>query len=160
MPRSDRARMAYVYGQPPLRTRLPRILGQVALGAAMVFAGTSHLTTAREEFQAQVPSWIPVDKDHVVLVSGVVEILLGSALLATWKQPARRRVGVVLAVFFVAVFPGNVAQLLERNDAFGLDTDLKRLARLPFQALLIAWALWSTRPVVPRHIRAMLRSHA
>ena len=128
-----------------------KAIAQGVLGAVLLFAGTSHLTTAREEFRAQVPSWFPADADTVVVVSGVVEIMLGSALVLTWKQPHRRRLGLLVAAFFVAVFPGNIAQYLEHKDGFGLDTDAKRLARLPFQLLLVAWALWSTR--TPRRDR-------
>lgn len=114
----------------------------------MVFAGLSHLLWARREFQAQVPEWAtqvsPLDKDGVVVVSGVAEVALGVALAAS--RARRRQVGRILAAFFVAVFPGNIAQFVNRRDGFGLDTDVKRLLRLPFQPLLIAWALWSTRP--------------
>ncbi|GAB6902383.1 DoxX family protein [Kineosporia succinea] len=120
-------------------------LAQAALGGALVYAGVSHLTVARQEFQAQVPSWFPVDPDLVVVGSGVVEIGLGAALLGTWRQPARSRLGMVAAAFFVAVFPGNIAQYTEHRDAFGLDTDTKRAVRLAFQPLLVAWALRATR---------------
>ncbi|MEU4240100.1 hypothetical protein [Actinoplanes sp. NPDC026619] len=122
-----------------------RALGQAALGAVLLTAGTGHLTTQREEFQAQVPSWFPVDPDTVVLVSGVVELALGSALLATWRQPARRLLGLAAAGFFVGVFPGNIAQFVERKDGFGLDTDGKRALRLLGQPALVAWALAATR---------------
>ncbi|MEN0130545.1 MAG: hypothetical protein AAGC49_13960 [Brevundimonas sp.] len=118
-----------------------RATGQVALGAALLFAGTTHLTTARKEFQAQVPSWFPADPDAVVLASGVAELTLGAALVGTWRQPARAWVGVAAAAFFTAIFPGNIAQLVEHKDGFGLDTDAKRAARLPFQPLLVAGAL-------------------
>ncbi|RMI14053.1 DoxX family protein [Cellulomonas triticagri] len=122
---------------------IARTVGRIGLGAVLAFAGTSHLTFAREEFQAQVPPWIPLDEDLVVLGSGVVEIALGTALAVA---PARHRakVGWTAAAFFVAIFPGNVSQYLTHTDAFGLDTDAKRLARLPFQAGLVAWALWGT----------------
>ncbi|HCX85036.1 MAG TPA: hypothetical protein DHV14_07875 [Micrococcales bacterium] len=120
-------------------------LAQVGLGASLLFAGTSHLTVAREEFQAQVPDWFPIDHDVVVLVSRVVELALGAGLVATWQQPYRRRLGILVALFFVVIFPGNVAQYLEHKDGFGLDTDEKRLLRLPFQAVLVAWALLATR---------------
>lgn len=122
-----------------------RGIGQVALGAALLTAGIGHLTNARKEFQAQVPTWFPADPDAVVVGSGIVEISLGTALVATWKQPARRRLGALVAAFFVAVFPGNIAQLVERRDAFGLDTDRKRALRLLGQPVLVAWALASTR---------------
>lgn len=120
-----------------------RTVGRVLLGGLLALAGTTHLTVAREEFQAQVPSWVPVDADLVVVGSGVVEIALGAALVVA---PRRYRpwVGAAAAAFFVAIFPGNVAQYVEGNDGFGLDTDAKRLARLPFQGLLVLWALWST----------------
>jgi uncharacterized membrane protein len=120
-----------------------RGIGQVALGAFLLTAGIGHLTRARKEFQAQVPTWVPVDPDTVVVGSGIVEIGLGTALVATWKQPARRRVGALAAAFFVAVLPGNIAQLVERRNAFGLDTDRKRALRLLGQPALIAWALVS-----------------
>jgi uncharacterized membrane protein len=126
-------------------THVLRALGQAALGAVLLTAGTGHLTTKRGEFQAQVPSWFPADPDRVVLVSGVVELALGSALLATWRQPARRRLGTAVAGFFVGVFPGNIAQYLGHKDGFGLDTDRKRALRLLGQPVLVAWALAATR---------------
>jgi uncharacterized membrane protein len=120
-----------------------RTAGRVGLGAVLAFAGTSHLTTARQEFRAQVPPWVPLDEDAVVLGSGVVEIALGAALVLAPRR-YRTAVGWLAAAFFVAVFPGNISQYLTRTDAFGLDTDAKRLGRLPFQAVLVAWSLWST----------------
>ena len=120
-----------------------RTIARWALGASLLLAGTSHLTAQREEFQAQVPSWFPVDEDAVVVVSGVVELLLGAALMASGRRRAPL-VGVVAAGFFVAIFPGNIAQLVEANDGFGLDTGTKRFVRLLFQPALVAWALWST----------------
>lgn len=122
---------------------VPRTIGRIFLGSALVFAGVSHLTFAREEFQAQVPDFVPLDPDVTVLASGVVEIGLGAALLVARKR--RGLVGIIAALFFVAVFPGNIAQWVEHRDAFGLDTDMKRFVRLFFQPVLIALALWSTR---------------
>ena len=46
--------------------------------------------------------------------------------------------------FYIAIFAGNIAQYTEHRDAFGLDTDTKRFARLFFQPVLVAWALWAT----------------
>ncbi|UGT62717.1 hypothetical protein [Nocardia asteroides] len=123
--------------------RALRLLARLWLGISLVFAGISHLSFARQDFQAQVPAWVPLNEDFVVLASGVVEIVLGAALLFA---PLRWRpiVGVVAALFFVAVFPGNIGQWREGVDAFGLDTDTERLVRLFFQPVLIAVALWST----------------
>jgi uncharacterized membrane protein len=120
-----------------------RTIARWALGAALIVAGTGHLTVQREEFQAQVPSWFPADEDVVVVVSGIVELLLGAALIVSGRRRAPV-VGVVAAGFFIAVFPGNLAQFVEGTTAFGLDTDAKRFMRLFFQPLLILWALWST----------------
>jgi len=121
---------------------VPRTIGRIGLGAVLVLAGISHLTFAREDFQAQVPTWLPLDKDFVVLASGVVEISLGGALIALPKK--RVLVGLVVAAFFIAIFPGNISQFLTKTPAFGLDTDEKRGFRLIFQPLLVLWALWST----------------
>jgi len=108
----------------------------------MIFAGVGHLSFARQEFQAQVPSWLPLPADITVLASGVVEIALGVAMI--FMTHRRAVVGVLLAVFFVAIFPGNVAQWLQHRDAFGLSSDRARFLRLFFQPVLIAWALWAT----------------
>jgi uncharacterized membrane protein len=56
----------------------------------------------------------------------------------------RAVVGLLLAAFFVVIFPGNIAQWVHHRDAFGLNSDRARLVRLFFQPVLIAWALWST----------------
>lgn len=117
-------------------------VARIMLGAMLAFAGVSHLTFARAEFHAQVPESIPLDEDFVVVASGIVEIALGAALMALSRQ--RRIVGLVVAAFFVAVFPGNISQYLNGVDAFGLDSDRARLIRLFFQPVLVIWALWST----------------
>lgn len=120
-----------------------RTLGRLALGAALLVAGTGHLTTQRQEFQAQVPQWVPLDPDVVVLASGVVELGLGAALILA-PRLLRPIAGWVTAAFFVAVFPGNIAQYLNGTNGFGLDTDTARLVRLFFQPVLVVWSLWST----------------
>lgn len=113
---------------------------RIALGLMLITAGTGHLTFARKEFQAQVPDWVPVDKDTTVLLSGVAEIALGASIIALKKD--RKPMGIFAAAFFAAVFPGNIAQYKNRRDAFGLDTDEKRMGRLFGQPLLMAWALY------------------
>jgi uncharacterized membrane protein len=112
------------------------------LGLALTSAGISHLGSARAEFQAQVPPWVPLDADFVVLASGVVEIFLGLGLIVLFRWKAW--VGVATALFFIAIFPGNISQFVNGIDAFGLDTDEARGIRLLFQPLLVLWALWST----------------
>jgi uncharacterized membrane protein len=120
-----------------LRTAL-----QITLGAALTYAGITHLTTSRTEFQAQVPTILQSQADFVVIASGVVEIILGLSLILLFKY--RTYIGWITAAFFIAIFPGNISQYINGTDAFGLDTDQARLTRLFFQPLLVIWALWST----------------
>jgi uncharacterized membrane protein len=119
-----------------------KFLARILLGAALIFAGIGHLTFARATFQAQVPAWLPLDADFVVVASGIVEISLGLGLTALGRHQAIA--GILTALFFIAIFPGNVSQYLTHTDAFGLNTDEARLIRLLFQPLLVLWALWST----------------
>ena len=117
-------------------------IARTLLGAALAYAGITHLTTNRTEFLAQVPTWVPLDADFVVVASGVVEILLGLSLILLIKYQIQ--IGWITAAFFVAIFPGNISQYVNGIDAFGLDTDQARLTRLFFQPLLVIWALWCT----------------
>jgi uncharacterized membrane protein len=125
-----------------------RKLAQVLLGASLLYTGFLHLTSRRNEFQAQVPSWLPLEPDFVVIASGIIEILLGLALLTLWKK--RKQVGIVTAILFLLIFPGNVWQYLDGIDAFGLNTDTERGVRLLFQPLLVLWALWSTESILKK----------
>ena len=121
-----------------------KVLLQIGLGFGLFFAGISHLTTARAEFQAQVPTWLPLDADFVVIASGIVEISLGLGLLVLWTQLPRKLIGLAAALFFIAIFPGNLSQWINGISAFGLDTDQARFTRLFFQPVLVVWALIST----------------
>ena len=114
---------------------------QILLGATLIYTGTLHLTSRRQEFQAQVPPWAPFTPDFIVLASGLVEIALGLALISLQR---RKAVGIATAAFFIAIFPGNISQFVNGIDAFGLNDDRARAIRLLFQPLLVLWALWST----------------
>ncbi|CAD7816089.1 hypothetical protein CHRY9390_03098 [Chryseobacterium aquaeductus] len=115
---------------------------RLALGAMLITAGIGHLTFARKEFQAQVPDLVPLKKDDTVVYSGIVEIALGATIIAVPKN-YRSTLGKITGAFFTAVFPGNISQYQNRKDAFVLDTDSRRLARLFVQPLLVAWAIKS-----------------
>ncbi len=119
-----------------------RHIGRYLLGVALIYAGVGHFTLSRVAFQAQVPPWLPLDPDFVVLASGAVEIALGLGLIFIARY--RKQIGWLTAAFFLAVFPGNISQYLTQTDAFGLNTDEARAIRLLFQPLLIIWALWAT----------------
>lgn len=118
-----------------------RLVGRLLLAAALLVAGTAHLVDTRE-FLGQVPTFLPL-REAIVIVSGVVELVLAVGLVAL-RQPRLATLGLVVAVFFVAVFPGNLWQAYHGSDSFGLDTERARLLRLPFQPLLVIWALWCT----------------
>jgi uncharacterized membrane protein len=126
----------------PGSSSLPRTIARLVLGTFLLFAGIAHLSFARHTFRAQVPTWLPVDADFVVLASGVVEIALGSALLLLTRRHIL--LGWITAAFFVLVFPGNINQFVTHADAFGLHSDQSRAIRLLFQPLLVVWALWCT----------------
>uniref|UniRef100_UPI00404A3A15 DoxX family protein n=1 Tax=Candidatus Planktophila sp. TaxID=2175601 RepID=UPI00404A3A15 len=130
--------------------KLVRGFTRVVLGIALGYAGFTHLTSSRLEFQAQVPNWVPFSADFVVLASGVVEIILGLALVFLVKYQVQ--VGWVVAAFFVAIFLGNISQYVNGIDAFGLDADRARLVRLFFQPLLVVWALWATGAVGKKRV--------
>lgn len=115
---------------------------RVFLGAFLLFGGMGHLTWGRTEFLAQVPPWVPMNADLVVVLSGIAEITLGAGLIVLKKY--RPAIGWATALFFVAIFPGNISQYVNRVDAFGLNTDSARFIRLFFQPVLIAWAIWCT----------------
>lgn len=118
----------------------PRTLARLALGAFLVLAGVSHLANPAP-FEAQVPPWFPAPA-ATILVSGLIEIALGAALIVVRRR--RPLVGWVVAAFFVVIFPGNISQFVTGTDAFGLDSDLARAIRLLFQPVLVVWALWCT----------------
>lgn len=124
------------------QTSLVQLIFRVILGSFLLYAGIAHITFLRIEFLAQVPNWVPLDGDLVVVLSGIVEIILGIALIFPWRYKAV--IGWTVAAFFVAIFPGNISQYTNGIDAFGLDTDEARFIRLFFQPVLIVWALWST----------------
>ena len=119
-----------------------RHIARTLLGIALTYAGITHLTTSRQEFQAQVPTILQSQADFVVIASGVVEILLGLSLILLIKY--RTHIGWITAAFFIAIFPGNISQYINGTDAFGLNTDQARAIRLLFQPLLVIWTLWST----------------
>lgn len=126
-----------------METNTIKTIAKYGLGAMLISAGIAHLTFGRKEFQAEVPEWVPLQKDDTVIYSGIAEIALGTAIIAAPKK-YESLMGKIAAGFFTAVFPGNYTQYKERRNAFGLNTDHKRLARLFMQPLLLLWAIKAT----------------
>src|SRR5713101_8282240 len=100
------------------KTSKVQMFGRILLGLMLVCTGVSHLTFARQEFQAQVPPWIPLKPDLVVFLTGFVEITLGLSLLALYRH--KGYVGLMVALFFVAVFTGKKAQDTEKRAGIGM----------------------------------------
>ncbi|PZR20624.1 MAG: hypothetical protein DI539_10335 [Flavobacterium psychrophilum] len=113
---------------------------RILLGCLLCFTGTGHLTFLHEDYLSQVPDWVPLEAGLVVTLSGVVELLLGLSLLFLTKY--RVQLGWIVAIFFICIFPGNYAQYVNKDPAFGLDTDSVRLTRLFLHPLLVIWPLW------------------
>jgi len=121
---------------------------RILLGILLIFIGIGNLTFMRTSFLTQVPNWIPMHPDMVVLLFGVVEIILGASLLFIFEQ--RTTVGWIVALFLIAVFLGNIAQLANHTYTFGLNSGLLLWLGLPFQTLLIALVMWSTEAWIER----------
>jgi len=124
------------------KTSIVQTIFRILLGCILVYTGISHLTFSRIEFLAQVPRWVTLNGDLVVILSGIVEIILGISLVFLSKR--RVAAGWLAALFFMLVFPGNISQYVNKVDGFGLNTDTLRFIRLFFQPVFILWALWST----------------
>lgn len=133
------------------KARMWQNIARVGLGLFLIFSGTGHLTYSRVEFLAQVPNWVPIEPDLVVVLSGIMEIALGILLVSGFRKSL---VGWATAVFFIAVFPGNIAQFLSHKDAFGLNSDLARGIRLVLQPVLVVWALWSSNSLTIFHCKS------
>lgn len=132
-----------------MRTTKTQNIARIIMGAFLAFAGISHLTFNRSEFLAQVPQWLPLNPGLTVILSGIVEICLGLALIFAVRH--KKWVGITTAIFFILIFPGNISQYVNKVDAFGLNTDKARFIRLFFQPILILWALWSTNALIKKN---------
>lgn len=132
---------------PSNRAGVARDIARWSLAGLLAVAGASHLSWGRRGYRIVVPDWATrlttLDKDAIVVASGAVEIMLGGALIALPRD--QRTIGALVALFFVAVFPGNVHQWQTGRSAPLMRTDRARFVRLLLQPALIAWALWSTR---------------
>lgn len=124
---------------------MSRVVARWVLAGALGAIGITHFV-ATKGFRVVVPDWAVrltrLDKNRIVVISGVAEVALAVGLLSLPRW--RRQVGWATAAFFAAVFPGNVHQWRTRRSTPGLDTDARRLGRLFLQPVLIAWALWAT----------------
>lgn len=117
-----------------------RFHARLGLAIAMAFAGAAHLVMP-EPFVQHLPEWVP-ERQAIIYASGIVEIVLGMALVRPqgWRQVA----GLALAAYLVAVFPANVYVAVEAVEVDGQPGGVYPWLRLPFQALFVWLAVWST----------------
>ena len=115
------------------------------MSAAYVFAGVMHVLKPRP-FERIVPAELPRPR-ALVYLSGLAEVALGAGLLLPRTRSLSAK-GIVLLL--LAVFPANVNMAVR---GAGLEAVPERFAgpartaawlRLPFQAVLVAWAWWYT----------------
>lgn len=114
-----------------------------AFGPVFVLAGLMHFL--RPGFYLRImPPWLPAHRE-LVYSSGIAEIAGGAALMSS--RPCVRRFGGVLSILtLIGVYPANVHMALNPQDYPGIPGGATALyARLPFQALFIAWAVAAMR---------------
>jgi len=112
------------------------------LAAAMIAVGVTHFVNPAP-FERIVPAWLPWPHP-LVLVSGLFEVLGGIGVLV---PKTRRFAAWGLVALYIAVFPANVNMALNHIQLSPTDAlpVWAMWARLPLQALFIAWAWWFTR---------------
>ncbi len=121
----------------------------LALSAVLAGAGAVHLV-APSLYDNVVPHALPGSRTGWTVASGIAEF--ACAVLVS-NRSTRRTGATLTAVLFVAIFPANVQMAADWRHRPGVDP-LIAYARLPLQALLVAWALHvrrnpSTSPTLP-----------
>jgi uncharacterized membrane protein len=115
-----------------------KLVSKCVLGISFILAGLNHFLNPGLYLQI-MPPYLPW---HLFLIylSGVFEILFGVLVLiprftrlAAWG----------LILLLIAIFPANLHMALNANEYTFISSSLLWL-RLPFQAVLIAWAYWHT----------------
>jgi uncharacterized membrane protein len=142
--------------QAVLRRLDVRSSARIGMAIAMIFAGAAHLLMPTP-FLQHLPPWTPF-AEAIIVLTGLIEIGFGAALLVL-SPPWRRRTGLALAAYLVAVFPGNLYVAVAGIDVDGQPGGWYPWLRLPVQAILIAWALWSTRPAAHTPARQNTTAH-
>jgi len=115
-------------------------MAAAALGLLFVVAGANHFANPTF-YIGMMPAWLPYHRE-LVLVSGALEVLGGAAVFV---PRFRQGAGWFLIALLIAVFPANLNMAMN-PDTFPSLSPFALYARLPGQALLIAWAWWATRP--------------
>ncbi|AFZ30228.1 hypothetical protein Glo7428_1671 [Gloeocapsa sp. PCC 7428] len=115
---------------------------RVILAVCIIVVGLLHFAVP-DIFVSIVPSLLPYPLE-LVYISGVFEILGGIGLLV---PTVSRAAAWGLIALFIAVFPANINMAVNHIHIDNIpDSPWFQVVRLPFQAVLIAWAWWYTKP--------------
>ena len=119
---------------------MSKLIMKGLLGGLFILAGFNHFRNT-EFYVSIMPPYLPW---HLALVyaSGAAEILLGMMLL--FRHVARIAAWGMIALI-VAVTPANV-HMAVHADLYPDFSPTALWVRLPLQGVLIAWAIWYTRP--------------
>jgi uncharacterized membrane protein len=116
---------------------------RVIFAVSLIIVGITHFTVA-DQYVKIVPPQLPYPLGLVYL-SGFYEILGGIGLLV---PPLSQATAWGLIALFIAVFPANINMAINHIKIDHIpDSTFLYYARLPFQAVFIAWAWWYTKPV-------------
>jgi len=118
---------------------------RVVLAVFMVGIGIAHFARP-QPFVGIVPASLPAPL-LLVLVSGFFEVLGGVGLLV---PRGRRAASVGLVLLYLSVFPANINMVMHPELGAGIPA-WALWARLPFQVLFLAWALWAGGGGEPEH---------
>jgi uncharacterized membrane protein len=115
---------------------------RVILAVSIIVVGVTHFAVP-EPYAKIVPPQLPYPL-QLVYVSGFFEILGGIGLLVS---PVSQAAAWGLIALFIAVFPANINMAVNHIKLDHIpDSPWFHAVRLPFQAVLIAWAWWYTKP--------------
>ena len=110
------------------------------LAVAIIIVGITHFLRPEQYARIVPPPFPPLAS---VYLSGFFEILGGIGLMIPFVSVAAAW---GLIALFIAVFPANIYMTLHNIKIDGIpQNQLLYWARLPFQAVFIAWAYWYTR---------------
>jgi len=104
------------------------------MAAAYVLAGVNHFISP-DFYVKMMPAYLPLHLE-LVYISGVIEMLLGMALLF---QQTRKAAAWGIILLLIAVFPANINMALH-PEAWDDISKTGLYLRLPIQLLLIGWA--------------------
>ncbi len=116
---------------------------RVGLAFALTFAGVDHLVVP-ERYMQMMPDFVPFPEE-VIFLTGLCEIAGAAGLFLpnVW-----RLTGILLAIYFVCVFPANIKNAVEGIAIPGMpEANWYYWVRLFFQPFVIWWALYASTAI-------------